>query len=205
MNIIWNENPLLTQIILDEHEKKEFWYKIKIKELQDEVISSAYFHLDEDKQFFDLKQARQELNPEYFYPEWNDISKKGQKSALDQRVDELYECYIGDFEHNSHCGDCTCVPMSCSKCHAEHLLGINTTKGLGKHEGSAINGAFTKLGTKFPTRDSQNSINEAITHLDQYIPTAAWKGAEAHFERWINEKINATKWLKKYRDDHFSS
>jgi hypothetical protein len=204
MKIIWNENPLLTQIMLDEHEKKEFWYKIKIEELQN-LMTSAYFHLEEDKDFFDIKRAKEDLEPKYFYPDWNDSSKKGQKSDLDKRVDELYEYYIADLEQNPHCGDCTCVACSCSKCHAEGLLGLDTIKGLRKHEASKIDGAFTLEGEKFPTREKQRTIGEAIERLKQYVPTNAWEGAELHFERWIEEAINATKWLEKYRNEHFSS
>lgn len=205
MEIIWNENPLLTQIMLDEHEKKELWYKIKIEYLQDECITSAWFHLEEGDKYFDVKRAREELNPEYFCPQWNDSSKKGQKSELDKRIDTLYEYYIGDLEHNSHCGDCTCVAASCSKCQAENILGLDTIKGLRKHEAHAIEGAFTKKGTKFAERGNQNSIDEAIQILEQYIPTVSWEGAEAHFERWMEESIRATKWLKEYRKEHFNS
>lgn len=204
MKIIYNQNPLFTQVILDEHERKEFWYKIKIEELQDLMIN-ANFHLEEGKEFFDLKQAREDLDPKYFYPDWNDITKKGQKSDLDKRVDKMFECYIADLEQNSHCGDCTCFACSCSKCHAENLLGLDTIKGLGKHEANRINSAFTPKGEKFPTRENQQTIDQAIRSLDEYVPTIAWKGAEAHFERWLEEGIRARKWLKQYRDEHFNS
>lgn len=204
MNIIWNENPLLTQIMLDEHEKKEFWYKIKVGELQETMIS-AYFHLDEGRsEFYKPNEAKEELDPEFFCPEWNDGSKKGTKSKLDERVDSLFKYFIEDLEINPHGGDCTCVACSCSKCHAENILGIDTIKGLGKHEASAIQGAFKKRGTEFPERNNQHTIDEAIVHLEQWIPEAHWEGAEAHFERWINENVQATTWLKRYRKEHFS-
>lgn len=203
MNIIWNENPLMTQVMLDEHEKKEFWYKIKIEEMQEMIISS-YFHLDEDRQYYDPKRAKQELNPEYIYPNWSDSSKKGQVPPINKRVDELFKYYICDLEVNSHSGDCTCVPCSCSKCHAESLLDIDTIKGLRKHEAHAIECAFTKPGTQFPERNNQNTIHEAIHNLEQWIPTIQWEGAEANFQRWIDEHARATTWLRKYRENHFS-
>ena len=33
MKITYNKNPLLTTVELDENEKKELWYKIKIQEM----------------------------------------------------------------------------------------------------------------------------------------------------------------------------
>lgn len=205
MKIVWNENPLLTQIFLDEHEKKEFWYKIKLEEME-ELLSEAWFHMQQDKypDFYDLKRALSNVNPNYFCPEWEDHTKKGQKSELDKRVDELFEMYIGDLEHNPHCGDCTCVACSCSKCHAESLLGLDTIKGLGKHEASSINGAFRKTGTKFPERDNQRTIRQALATLSDWIPTSSWDGAEKHYDRWIQENFRAISWLKEYREEHFN-
>ncbi len=50
--------------------------------------------------------------------------------------------YLVDALKNAHCGDCTCIACSCDKCHAEELLGIHTTRGLGKHEASYVEAAF---------------------------------------------------------------
>ncbi len=214
MKIVWNENPLLTQIFLDEHEKKEFWYKIKIEEMEENIILDAWFHLDQDgknKEYFDLKRARSNLDPNYIYPDWNDNSKKDQKSELDKRVDQLFEYYIDDLEHNSHCGDCTCVPCSCSKCHAENLLGIDTRKGLGKHEAYKIQGAFRKdKEGMYYDRNNQRTISEAIEILKNHDtnPTKPkdWPdmvGFESHIPRWNKEAVNAIEWLENYRDEHF--
>ncbi len=135
MKIIWNQNPLRTQILLDEHEKKEFWYKIKIEEME-HLLFGAHFYLIDGKDYFDIDRARQEADPKYY------MVDPPKKSGLDERVDELYQYFIGDLEDNSHCGDCTCFAASCSKCQAEHLLGIDTIKGLGKHEANKIQWAF---------------------------------------------------------------
>lgn len=205
MNIVYNQNPLRTQVLLDEHEKKEFWYKIKVEELQETIIS-AYFGLDEDKTYFNIDEARTELDPEYFCPDWTDSAKKGEKSKLDQRVDKLFQYYIADLEQNPHCGDCTCVPCSCSKCRAEDILGIDTIAGLGKHEGHKIWSVFWR-GHNQPDR----TLDEVLEIIDKpYSPCKgpAWNGVsneefERHIPRWKTEHENAVIWLKTYRDKHF--
>jgi hypothetical protein len=106
--------------------------------------------------------------------------------------------------------------MSCSKCHAERKLGIDTTAGLGKHSGHKIQGAFSR------GRDPNNtevwlperSLEEAISQLRQYDPKQtdpesdkAWAkvgGFEAHLPRWKAEAATAAEWLEAYRDQHFS-
>lgn len=44
MKIIWQPNPLHTIVELDEWEKKELWYKVKIDEMKSR-LASAHFHL----------------------------------------------------------------------------------------------------------------------------------------------------------------
>lgn len=213
MKIVYAENPLRTQVLLDDHEKKEFWYKIKIEELQERMIS-AYFHVEDEKDFYDPKRAKQELDPEYFYVTWKDSSKKGEKSGIDKRVDELFAYYIDDLENNPHVGDCTCVACSCSKCHAESLLGIDTMPGLGKHEASKIGGAFDRYDmTEKKWYTYVRTLDEVVAYLENDCANFEermksnppdWKGWEAHIPRWKQEGINAYNWLKKYREDHFS-
>lgn len=92
-----------------------------------------------------------------------------------------------------HCGDCTCVPASCMRCHAESLLGFSTTEGLGKHEGHCIQSAFS---------EGRTTIDEALSYLASPVrPT--WGTPEdwaPHMERWALERANALEWLSAYRD-----
>lgn len=191
MKIIYRQNPLYTIVDLDEHDKQIFWHKLKIEKLQN-LIHSAHFILDiNDTEFYNAERAYKELDPSYFCidnPELN-------KSPIDKDADRLLEYYINELQQH-HLGDCTCVAMSCGKCYAESVLGIDTLKGLGKHEGAKIAGIFN---------DANVSIDEAIKKLENYEPVANWKGWEAHIDRWKQEAANALEWLKQYRDTHFSS
>ena len=121
----------------------------------------------------------------------------------DQADDKWLEERAADYTQEllgKHVGDCTCVPCSCSKCYAEMLLGIDTTKGLGKHSAYKIDGAFS----------GDASIEEAIQKLENYQPTynlsSSWPKEEweKHIPRWLEEGKRAHAWLVAYRDAHFA-
>ena len=196
MKITYNKNPLLTTVELDENEKKELWYKIKIQEME-EILFSAHFYLEE--KYFDLKRAKDDLDPDYYCNE-----EDNKKSKLDERCDMLLETFLSELQSN-HIGDCTCVACSCMKCHAEGLLGIDTIKGLGKHTAHKINAAFGI--------NNEKNIDEAIEYLANYDPkpkdpeSDAWKkmgGYEQYVPRWKEEAKLAHDWLVNYKINIFA-
>ncbi len=139
MNIVYTENPLCSRVELDEHEAKQFWSTIKIAEME-ELLFDAHFHMQDDR-WNDMEAARRAVDPDYYLMEKED----GGRSKIDVRVQELYEHYMGELV-SSHAGDCTCFAASCSKCHAESKLGIDTIKGLGKYSGNYIFSVFRREG-----------------------------------------------------------
>jgi hypothetical protein len=197
MKIIYNKNPLFTTVELDENEKKELWYKIKIIEMED-LLSEAALALEEGTHF-DLKRARKAVEMNYYWPE------NGKKSGLDKRVDQLFE-YIIQALKSYHMGDCTCVACSCPKCYAESILGIDTIQGLGKHEAYKIYNAFGKYNEK--------TIDEAIATLsnfeinqENYNPEAWEKfgGYEKYVSCCKTEQERAHNWLINYKNEYFKS
>lgn len=132
MKITYTPNPLNTIIELDEHEQKELWYKIKVNEME-EMLSMAEYYVTE--KYLNLEDARQELDSSYYLADTN------KKSKLDERCDTLLEHFLQELKSN-HIGDCTCIACSCSKCHAESILGIDTIPGLSKYTGNSIRNAF---------------------------------------------------------------
>jgi hypothetical protein len=176
MTIIYNENPLATQVILDEYEKKELWFKIKIQELQDS-LGVTRLYLKEGK-YFSIEKARERVNE--IAPE----------DTLDKRVDNIVEIYIEELQKN-HCGDCTCFAATCEKCCAEHLLGINTIPGLSKYSAHAISGKFTKgIG-----------IDQVIEELANYILSATWEHWEKWAPKWKEDAQKAHDWLVNYKKE----
>lgn len=192
MKITYAQNPLNTTIELDEHEIEIFRLKLKLKEYE-EMIYSSWFHLNEGK-FFNLAEARDELDPDYW------VEEDGQENKLNSRVELLLQHYLHELK-SSHCGDCICVACSCSKCHAEELLGIDTIKGLGKYSAHKIATAFSVDGI-FAT---------AINALENFDPTPTdpkWKelgGYEQYLPRWKEEARQAAEWLKDYEKRHLNS
>ena len=204
MKITYTPNPLRTIIELDEHEKKEFLYKLKVEELI-EHIHEADFQLNEGDQFYNPKRARKDLNIDSLY-----VQDGETKSKIDQRVDEMCEYYLKALA-DTHGGDCTCVACSCDKCHAEDILGIRTTAGLRAHEGSKIDGAFWR-GKDQPERTLDEVIELLSGKCDYSATEEEWtkKGFctkeqfETYIPRWQQERANALEWLKNYRDKHFN-
>lgn len=203
MKITWHKNPLFTAIELDDHEKEILWHKIRQEELE-EIISTAHFTLThhdwwnkniakEGKQRSlqdTIDAAAEELDPDYWCSD--------EKSKLDKRTDELHARYLKELTL-SHCGDCTCFPMSCPKCHAEVLLGINTIGGLNKYGAHKILAAFGK--------NNERTFDEALEALRNYDPQPptenleAWAkvgGWEQHVPRWKKEAQQAYEWLLEY-------
>ena len=190
MKIIYNENPLRTVVELDENDRKIFWLKIKVEELQDKLFE-VHFHLSPDE-FFDLDRARKEADPEKYIQEDNQ-----EKVAIDKRVDSIFEYLVADLQ-GIHSGDCTCVPASCMKCRAESILGIDTLKPFpGKHELHYIDGAFSK----------NNSLAEALVYLRDHKVSRekpeSWSRStqeeyESYIPRWESEQARAYEYLKNY-------
>lgn len=181
MNITYTPNPLNTVITLDEADKKELWYKIKIEQIE-EIMLDARMALEDDKH----SEALDALDPDRY------------EENIDKRCDRLYQYYLESLAE-PHSGDCTCVAASCIKCHAEAMLGINTIEGLEKHSAAHMN-SVSALG-----------IDAALEHLKNYepeLPTdpaslATWAAVGGfHVERWKQEARLAYDWLLKYKAAH---
>ena len=192
MKIHWAQNPLQTTVELDDHDKEILRLKANVEVLE-EHLSEASFHLDEGK-WFDLAKAHAAIDLHY------------DKEAVQESITQRVGWYIPELERGIHCGDCTCVPASCSKCHAESVLGIDTIKGVGKHALTKIEGCFLKPQIekgKWAGYDLDVTIHDAIRKLENYEPKADWAGWEVHAPRWKAEASRALEWLRAYRDEHF--
>lgn len=211
MNIIWKPNPLATVIELDDFDKKLFWHRIKIENLQGRIFS-AYFDLNsKDREWHNrvigersleaaVESALRRLDADYIIGE----KKDSRGESFDQRIDDDLKDYLAALSEK-HDGDCTCVPCSCLKCHAESLLGIDTIPGLPKHSAYKIDAAFGKP-------EEGRTIDQAIEYLRDYHPVkgAGWENAteeqfQAHVPRWVAEAKTAHDWLVAYKQEHFNA
>jgi hypothetical protein len=189
MKIIYTENPLASKVILDTKDKEIFKLKMKIQGLE-EVIYGAYFKLkkkdDGYPKLYDPEEGFRRLQ------EWVD---EQDDEGETKHFTECYEYYLNELENGEHCGDCTCVACSCDKCYAESLLGIHTTKGLSKHSGSKVSGAFRTYKT----------CTEVIEHLRSPYTLEPEDGKDKswwtpYIPRWNTEREHAIEWLIEYRN-----
>ena len=188
MKINWQPNPFWTTVELDERDKQMI-----LVSYQNEKYSDLLCELNmrlrgdfRDPPLTDIEVIKEKAN------KWAEIYNL----EVDSPLIADYISYIDD----QHCGDCICVPCSCVRCWIESWLGIDTLKGLGKHEASNVLGAFGKDGKK--------TIDEAIATLEadnEYIKPDTWPdsvGYEIHIPRWESERKRAIEWLKKYKEQH---
>lgn len=212
MKITYTPNPLETIVELEPHEVELFRLKLKLEIYEDKMLNAHTAITDRQKEMGSLKalsleegvaEAVRELDPD----EWC----TDKKSKVDERVDELLQHYLEELKSN-HAGDCTCFAMSCSKCYAEQLLGINTLKPFpGKHALHKIASAFSRWNQATQQHDGPKvSLDEAIEKLRTYNPVKgpAWqKFSQAAFDeyvpKWKAEAQVAYEYLINYRNTHF--
>lgn len=188
MKINYKPNPFNTTVELDDRDKQMILLAYQNEEYT-QLLCSLHMRLEgkyEKEPLTDIEVIKKEVD------KWGAICNL----EVDSPVIMDYISYIDD----QHCGDCTCVPCSCIRCCVEDMLGINTLKGLGKHQASKVQGAFGKDGNK--------PIDEVIASLEterEYIKPDTWPdsvGYEVHIPRWENERKTAAEWLKKYKVEH---
>ena len=188
MKINWHPNPFRTTIEIDDHDKHMILLAI-----QNEEYTNILCRLDLDLNgkynrpaLTDLEVVKKEIG------KWGDICNL----SVDSEEVQYYISYLD----TEHMGDCTCVPCSCLRCRVEEMLGIDTIKGLGKHQAYKVQGAFGKDGNK--------TIDEAIASLEQipeYKKPDSWPdsvGYDVHIPRWESERKSAAVWLRKYKEEH---
>lgn len=189
MKITWKENPLATVIELDAADRRVLKLRLEIEDLTDRISSARISLSPEWHKDYKINDAVISALRHLDIPDGD--------ARLDGRL-ALFETGLA----STHCGDCTCIPSSCMKCYAEHLLGVDTIAGLGKHEGSKIAGVFAAKSA---------SISEVLDSLNNYHPIKgpAWdkfsdEEFQQHVPRWIAEARNAHTWLSAYEQTHFS-
>lgn len=154
MRFIYNQNPLATEIYLDEKDIKIARLKIEIKDLEDSIFS-AQFHLDQP-QFRDQNKTNWHIQQPKLYTE-------EREKMLDDRTKEEIRSLI-----QPHAGDCICLPCTCEKCYITDILDIDElgykSGKFNKYVGYLIHSSFQKAST----------CSEAIEYLSKNPPDENW-------------------------------
>ena len=178
MKIIYAQNPLATRVELDDNDRKTLATNIRIDEMQNLICELGFFA--EEGEHFDIERVRTS------YKNYLSTSDESLENRVKMRVKECEEELL-----STHCGDCTCVACSCMKCWSEQFLEIDTTKGLGKHEGSIIESVF---------RNKTISCKDAIIVLEEGAIQMPAKNAQHHV-KWLQDHLSALEWLKAYEKE----
>jgi hypothetical protein len=184
MIINYKENPLLTTVELSDLDKRLLQLQLKLERYEDFMFTAHLYLREGDPLFkFDVERARAELDPK----RWCSDETTKVDEWVAEGVEHHVEALLGP-----HGGDCVCQPMTCPKCHAEQLLGIDTLAPYpGKH-------ALHQIEAAFSYRDGEvwkeRSYSEAVAKLENYDPqpTQAWKDRDPTGELWA-------KWLPQWR------
>lgn len=143
---------------------------------------SSYFEMSEE----DKKEFKDKLYKWHRY-EWEETEENAVKWTEHQYPYFIEALTSGE----EHWGDCTKIATSCSKCHAEDVLGISTVDGLRNLH--YISGAFGK----------DTTLDEAIERLSKDAEyNEDWH--KPHIERWEKERKAALESLIWYKGKYFS-
>lgn len=191
MKINWHQNPLRTTVEVDDRDKQMILLGIQNEEYVEILCSLDLWMKGKIKK--DTPPTMEDIQKQI--SRWGEICNMG----IDH---EDVQLYVSDLQY-SHGGDCTCWPCTCSKCRAESFIGIDTIKGLGKHEASNIMGAFGEKGDR--TIDEALEVLKAPYNYENRDP--AWdkyprEEYEKHIPRWEAERKKAIDWLQKYKEEH---
>lgn len=198
MRIEWQVNPLETRVFLDDADRKALRLAIRLDAALDAI---SYRDLrDRAKTPEDAERYAR------YVKDYDDVAfdEDGTSAETDTDV-EMYEADL----LGGHCGDCICFACTCTKCMAESYLGIDTIKGLGKHEAAKIDARFTNTSTR-PWSRLERTAAEVIEELSKPTPREKnehWKNStqeqwDACIPRWEAERARALAWYKRYAEEH---
>lgn len=183
MIIEWNQNPFLSKIIIDDKDKE-----LMLLKYQNDTYIDLFCEMEVEIDRSIDSQLSEQLKV---------LSKKWQK-ICNFDIDSPEIQFLFHSLDDEHCGDCICVPMTCTRCYAESLLGISTLPG-GQHEMRLIEGAF---------KPPETTITEAIQKLkkipDYTAVPSNWDAEQyaKNIPRWEAHRLSAIITLEQYKKDH---
>lgn len=180
ITIEWAENPLASKVTLDDYGVLRLKYAMAIDGLLD---AGVLINMDSGATSPPTKGGKWVDHFEYI----------GHLDNIDTEIERRLKSWYLSGLTEAHCGDCTCVPMSCSKCAVEEFLDISTTDGLNKHSGHHMAKAFS---------GGRTTCALALNYMKTAPITATWDGWEVYLPRWTQERNEAIAWLETYAKDH---
>lgn len=142
------------------------------------------------RSYFDMSEQDKAEFKQKLYAYHKDEEEENHEEAT-KWTEHQYPYFIEALTSGEeHWGDCTKVACSCTKCHAEDVLGVSAVEGIKNFH--YISGAFGK----------DTTLDEAIEKLSKDAEyNEEWH--KPHIERWTKERKEALESLIWYRDKYF--
>jgi hypothetical protein len=185
--IVYTENPLAQKILIDEKEREILRLKIRVEDLEDKLCSISNILDSKKSEYEKLTESRQECNI------FDSADKEKEYNAFIEKRLQEYDRELT----REHGGDCTSIPCSCMKCHAENFLGVDSLGEISNSSAYRILDAFNERSGNCKT------CEEAIIYLKEHPPLVNSEYA-AHRERWIADHQKAIEYLEKYQKEKLS-
>lgn len=180
MIITYKPNPLASTVELEPIELLVLRHRIAEDLAKQKIILLKVAFEQKD-----YKRVEKELSDPFSY----------YGRPLDERVEEDVEYSVAALM-DSHCGDCTCVAASCSKCRAECFIGIDTIDGISQHAAHYVMTAFSVIENAVFVRHHDDVDLALKTLAEPTVATEDWH--KDHVDRWRAEKEEAFEWLQNY-------
>lgn len=207
MEIIYQHNPLLNKVILNETEKKLLFWKIVLSEFEDIVWTlkfrlESYLdnRLDPDQITYEpIKQYTKEFLANPIRKTYEKIDTLAEEMIKIEYNEEKIKYFV-DALQEMHDGDCISQPCSCLKCHAESMLDIESMPNCPCDIGLGLVYAFQ---TKDEFVGDKKTIDEAIDFLTNrdYTEYEAQEFYKPHVDRWIERDKKAKEYLIYYKKE----
>lgn len=207
MEIIYQHNPLLNKVILNDAEKKLLFWKVVQSEFEDEIWSlkfrlEAYLDHKLDPNEIEhkpLKKYTEEFLADPIRKTYEKIDTLAEE-MIKIEYDEEKIKYFVDALQEMHDGDCISQPCSCLKCHAESMLDIESMPNCPGDIGLGLVYAFQ---TKDEFVGDKKTIDEAIDYLSNrdYAEYENQEFYKSHVDRWKERDKKAKEYLIYYKKE----
>jgi len=203
VQVFLTNNPLNARIELSESAKREIALMITLNEMFDDVYSAHFDLLPQHnmqsisegdnpvlRDNYNISKAKDSLLrviDKWYGKDGDGDGWEGDLSSADRCLqDKRVQMWLEEI-NTEHSGDCTAIACSCTRCHMEGILGINTLP-----YGKMINARLSRYW--FEEYASPQQKEEKLARVAEWnlkYPPQKWVPDEATKLRWAAEEITA--------------
>lgn len=207
-------NPLNARVEMTDSAKRELALMIVMNEMFDDVFS-AQWNLQTQRNMQDIKEGKDSTTREnydveaakrelkYVTDRWFGKDEdgdgwKGNLASADRWLQDKRVQMWFDEVNTEHAGDCTAVACSCTRCHVEDLLGIDTLP-IGKSVARSVASLYWQETATPEQKEEQRKRNEEFSkkYPSQWTPTPEQKAAQE--AAWAETRRKALEYYEEHK------